>query len=728
MSEIMVLNGVCRGRSSCSRTSRPSWAARPGRTCRSGILDLEHARDVRAARRGGVGRRPRQPQRHVRRREARRRGAARRRHDRPLRPHGGPLHRPVHVDGAAARGARSALARTGRGTAVPTEPSRAVSRPLARVAEADPYALAFRPVVVLRASLQLGGAQVGRRSRRADRGWRSRRRPRRARTRAVPSASSPEWASSRCSGSRARRGPGPARCAARAGARQCARLRRSSASTRGGGRGARAGRRRGRADRPRARGAGPGGGSRRAVRGRRRAGRDPGRPGRGERGSISPGCRASDARDRQAARGSGSSGRLTGGDAATRDRLRPASSDSDSAHAVLASRADSAVEPLQPPDAARPRRRREAACLVIAPEGAPALVHALARAGFTRWSPRRRGRRPRRARPHAARRGSSRSPSALPPSRGWSPRRPAARRRAVVVLGSAGTVQEAVDAMQLGAADYLAPARRPRDGPRGSRRSSAPRSRAATAPVPARLLGVVGTSLGDAEAVRLDREDLPLQEQRPAPRRERHGQGAHRARAARARPRPAARSSGQLRHARPRDPRERAVRARARRVHRRERARQGSSSSPTAARSSSTRSARLSLRRRSSSACSSATSSGAWAAPPGEGRPVRRRGDQPRTCGAIASRPLPRGPLLPPQGRDASSPAAARAPRGHPRARGRVHRRLQPPHRRDASGSTPRARAARRARLAGQRARAPQRGRGRVRARVRRHGEARGPR
>ena len=78
-----------------------------------------------------------------------------------------------------------------------------------------------------------------------------------------------------------------------------------------------------------------------------------------------------------------------------------------------------------------------------------------------------------------------------------------------------------------------------------------------------------------------------------------------------------------------------------------------------------------------------------------------RRGDEPEPRGGDRGRPLPRGPLLSPQGRDARRPAAARAARGHPRARGRVHRRLQPPHRRaHRRGRARRARAARRARLA----------------------------
>ncbi|HET7825688.1 MAG TPA: sigma-54 dependent transcriptional regulator [Anaeromyxobacter sp.] len=64
----------------------------------------------------------------------------------------------------------------------------------------------------------------------------------------------------------------------------------------------------------------------------------------------------------------------------------------------------------------------------------------------------------------------------------------------VVVLGASGTVQEAVDAMQLGAADYVAPPYAPeelvRRLPAGSPRARSPRPTAH----PAGLIGVVGTS------------------------------------------------------------------------------------------------------------------------------------------------------------------------------------------------------------------------------------------
>src|SRR5512138_3387839 len=63
----------------------------------------------------------------------------------------------------------------------------------------------------------------------------------------------------------------------------------------------------------------------------------------------------------------------------------------------------------------------------------------------------------------------------------------------VIVLGASGTVQEAVDAMQLGASDYLAP---PHDPDALVRRLSASLARAARhAPhAPGALPGIVGTS------------------------------------------------------------------------------------------------------------------------------------------------------------------------------------------------------------------------------------------
>jgi len=136
------------------------------------------------------------------------------------------------------------------------------------------------------------------------------------------------------------------------------------------------------------------------------------------------------------------------------------------------------------------------ACLVVAPEGAPALVHALARAGFTVVAA---------TAEREALDALDRTPlAAVYVSQSLGA--PAVARvvaasgqrlgdAPIVVLGSAGTVQEAVDAMQLGAADYLAP---PHDPDAVVRRLSLALERAALSrrePVAAGLLGVVGSSL-----------------------------------------------------------------------------------------------------------------------------------------------------------------------------------------------------------------------------------------
>ena len=136
-------------------------------------------------------------------------------------------------------------------------------------------------------------------------------------------------------------------------------------------------------------------------------------------------------------------------------------------------------------------------------------------------------------------------------------------------------------------------------------------------------------------------------------------------------PRQAARQD-ELRGASPRARRERALRPREGRVHRRDRAARGQvRGRATAARSSSTRSATCrSRRRRSSCARSRRRSSSASAATSRSGStcassPRRTRTSRRRSRAG----PLPRGPLLPPPRRRARDPAARRAPRGHPAAR-----------------------------------------------------------
>ena len=64
----------------------------------------------------------------------------------------------------------------------------------------------------------------------------------------------------------------------------------------------------------------------------------------------------------------------------------------------------------------------------------------------------------------------------------------------IVVLGSSGTVQEAVDAMQLGAADYVPPPYDPAALVRHVARTAERAAPTAGAPFPPGLLGVVGTS------------------------------------------------------------------------------------------------------------------------------------------------------------------------------------------------------------------------------------------
>ncbi|HEX9241434.1 MAG TPA: sigma-54 dependent transcriptional regulator [Anaeromyxobacter sp.] len=133
-------------------------------------------------------------------------------------------------------------------------------------------------------------------------------------------------------------------------------------------------------------------------------------------------------------------------------------------------------------------------CVVVAPEGAADLVAALAHAGFAPVAA------------HDEREASAelaRGETAamyLSQALGAAPLRAlldAAAQRSpdapAVILGEAGTVQEAVDAMQLGAADYLAP---PLDPDAAVRRLALLLARADRAgpAAPQRLPGIVGTS------------------------------------------------------------------------------------------------------------------------------------------------------------------------------------------------------------------------------------------
>jgi DNA-binding NtrC family response regulator len=135
------------------------------------------------------------------------------------------------------------------------------------------------------------------------------------------------------------------------------------------------------------------------------------------------------------------------------------------------------------------------ACLVVAPEGAGALAGALERAGFEVISA-------------PAERDALDALERMPLAAVYVSQSlggPAVARLVAaagqrlgdapfVVLGSAGTVQEAVDAMQLGAGDYLAP---PHDPDAVVRRLARALERAAPPhrePAAASLLGVVGSS------------------------------------------------------------------------------------------------------------------------------------------------------------------------------------------------------------------------------------------
>ena len=133
-------------------------------------------------------------------------------------------------------------------------------------------------------------------------------------------------------------------------------------------------------------------------------------------------------------------------------------------------------------------------CLVVASQGAPELARALSRAGFEPVAVR-----DERQAIAALGRGA---PAALFASQALGPPalrallEDAARRcpdAPAVIVGAAGTVQEAVDAMQLGAADYLAP---PLDPDAAMRRLALLLARGAPrgSDAPQRLPGIVGTS------------------------------------------------------------------------------------------------------------------------------------------------------------------------------------------------------------------------------------------
>ena len=140
------------------------------------------------------------------------------------------------------------------------------------------------------------------------------------------------------------------------------------------------------------------------------------------------------------------------------------------------------------------------------------------------------------------------------------------------------------------------------------------------------------------------------------------------------------------------DPRGRAVRPRARRVHRRGRApRRPLRARRAAARCSSTRSA--SSRRTVQVKLLRVLQEGEYEPLGGDtvqGRRPHRRRDQPRPARRGRGRPLPRGPLLPPQRHRDHRAAAARAPRRHPAARRSLPRRLLQEERPRRASTSPR--------------------------------------
>ena len=178
---------------------------------------------------------------------------------------------------------------------------------------------------------------------------------------------------------------------------------------------------------------------------------------------------------------------------------------------------------------------------------------------------------------------------------------PEGERPQILMMTAHATVESAIEAMKLGALDYLQKpfeidellvvvAARAR-APAAAHRAPLPAQRARRAVRPLRHRRPQPRDAGGDPARRAGRRD---QEHGAHHRRDRHRQGAGRAR--HPRPQRAARHAahqGQLRGDSRDAARVRAVRPRARRVHRRRRRpRRASSRSPTAARSSSTRSAR----------------------------------------------------------------------------------------------------------------------------------------
>ena len=223
---------------------------------------------------------------------------------------------------------------------------------------------------------------------------------------------------------------------------------------------------------------------------------------------------------------------------------------------------------------------------------------------------------------------------------------------------------------------------------RSSRRASASRSSAPTASCAATIdktfsfPGIIGETPGDPARARRHEPGRRHRRDRPDPRRVGHGQGTRRAGAPPrgTAPQPAVRPA-QLRGARRGRARERALRPRARRVHRApSRAARGASRRPTAGRCSSTRWATCRSRRRPSScARSSRARSCAWAATIPLRVNVRlvaatnQRPREGRRRGAV-----PRGPLLPAARRDRRPPAAAGAP-GRPARASRTTSCARPP-------------------------------------------------
>ncbi|HET8542425.1 MAG TPA: sigma-54 dependent transcriptional regulator [Anaeromyxobacter sp.] len=143
---------------------------------------------------------------------------------------------------------------------------------------------------------------------------------------------------------------------------------------------------------------------------------------------------------------------------------------------------------------AQARQTARRACLVVAPGGAPALVEALRRAGLAPVlaSGEREGLAAMDDGPLAAVLVSqalgAAAAGALVVAAGQRADAPA------IVLGATGSVQEAVDAMQLGAADYLPPPHDPHDAVRRVDAALGRPSRRAEAAPRGVLPGLVGSS------------------------------------------------------------------------------------------------------------------------------------------------------------------------------------------------------------------------------------------